>query len=62
MLQIPVTIRDVTGRESDFTLDNCGFQYIDSPSQTSCPDDGYADEARLKAEYFPECEQILQSV
>jgi len=62
MLQTRVTVRDISGREGDFTLENCGFQLHHRPSQTPCAADGYHDLDMIKAAYFPECEQILKDV
>ena len=62
MLRKEVTVHDITGRETDYTLDSCGFQYHKQESKTSCLVDGYRDEAKLTAEYLPECERVIQEV
>jgi hypothetical protein len=62
MVSQMVNITDTTGRENAFRLDRHGFEYHTHPSTTSCVEDRYADEAALRAEYFPECERVIQEV
>lgn len=62
MLVQKVRVHDITGREADFTLDGSGFQYHRLESTTSCLEDAYRDEARITAEYLPECERLIQGV
>lgn len=62
MVAVPKTVTDVRGREGDYNLDNCGFQFIKHETATACREDGYHDEEIIKTEYFRECEQILKDV
>ncbi len=57
-----VEVADISGRESDFNLDNCGFQLCRYKSTSQCRDDGYHDAAMIAGDYFPECEQLLKDV
>ncbi len=57
-----VEVADISGRESDFNLDNCGFQLCRHESTSLCSDDGYHDTAMIIRDYFPECEQLLKDV
>ncbi len=61
MVQFPMAVTDVTGREKEYTLDNAGFEYIHHESKTSCIADGYHDLSKIQTEYFPECEEVLKS-
>ena len=51
-----VTVRDVRGRESEFTLDGNGFQFY---KHTSVEKD-FVDDDKIKAQYYPETEQLLK--
>ncbi|KAK7957719.1 hypothetical protein PG988_012567 [Apiospora saccharicola] len=52
------TVSDVTGRESDFTLDGQGFQYLSHPSRLK--EDDFANEQHIREEYYPECADRLK--
>ncbi|KAI1408298.1 hypothetical protein F5Y13DRAFT_204988 [Hypoxylon sp. FL1857] len=54
----PVHITDVRGRESEFTLDGHGFQYVPHVAQEK----DFADDEHIKAVYYPETEQLLKDV
>ncbi|KAI0901000.1 hypothetical protein F4806DRAFT_450685 [Annulohypoxylon nitens] len=60
-----VTISDIRGRESDYTLDHDAFQIIRSvpPSaEESLPTGSdFRDDESIKANYYPEVEQLLLS-
>ncbi|KAI0647770.1 hypothetical protein C8Q79DRAFT_924869 [Trametes meyenii] len=51
-----VVVRDARGRESEFTLDSSGFQFLKSSSAERAFDD----EERIKAQYYPEVEELLK--
>lgn len=54
----PVTVRDITGEEDRYTLDQHGFQLVRHASrQTSFPD-----EQSVSGDYYRECEQLLRDV
>lgn len=53
-----VTVHDVTGRENEFTLDGNGFQFH---RHTSVEKD-FLDDEQIKAQYYPETEQLLKDV
>ena len=53
----PVTIHDVTGRESEFTLDGNGFQFIKHTSKEK----EFVEEEKIK-EYYDEIAQFLKDV
>ncbi len=61
-IQYPVTVKDITGHEGDYTLDNVGFQLHQHESKTLCIADGYNDESKIRSDYFPECEQLLKDM
>ena len=52
----PVTVHDVAGREADYSLDKNGFQFY---RHTSIEKD-FIDDAQIKAQYYPETEQLLK--
>ncbi|KAK3362335.1 hypothetical protein B0T25DRAFT_4085 [Lasiosphaeria hispida] len=58
MVSTVVTVTDVTGAEDSFTLDRHGFQFGNHESNAA----GFHNEDTLRAEYYPECEQLLKSV
>lgn len=51
-------IHDVTGRESEFTLDGNGFQYYRHDSREK----DFVDDDHIKAVYYPEVDQLLKDV
>ncbi|KAI0359276.1 hypothetical protein OH77DRAFT_1434553 [Trametes cingulata] len=53
-----VVVHDARGRESEFTLDTTGFQFVTWPTKVN---DFYNDE-RIRAEYYPEVEELLKKV
>ncbi|KAF2277353.1 uncharacterized protein EI97DRAFT_493302 [Westerdykella ornata] len=56
--QHPVTVRDVRGREHEFTLDGNGFQFHKHKSEEK----DFVDDEKIKARYYPEIEQLLKEV
>lgn len=52
----PVTVRDVRGSESKFTLDNNGFQFY---RHTSSEKD-FLDDEKIKSQYYIETEELLK--
>lgn len=52
----PVVVHDVRGRESEFTLDNAGFQFVKHTSQEKAFDD----EEHIKEVYYKEVEELLK--
>ncbi|XDG03437.1 hypothetical protein ABKA04_003052 [Annulohypoxylon sp. FPYF3050] len=60
-----VTISDIRGRESDYTLDRDAFQILRSvppSSEESLPTGSdFRDDESIKANYYPEVEQLLLS-
>ncbi|KAK0751776.1 hypothetical protein B0T18DRAFT_478584 [Schizothecium vesticola] len=59
-ISVPVTVTDVTGNESAFTLDVHGFAYHRHESAEAA--DGFHDETALKQRYYPECEELLRTL
>ncbi|KAK5655623.1 hypothetical protein OQA88_5554 [Cercophora sp. LCS_1] len=53
---LEVTVTDITGDEDKYTLDSHGFQIY---KHTSTEKD-FVDDAKIKAEYYPETEQLLK--
>ncbi|OCK73018.1 hypothetical protein K432DRAFT_438422 [Lepidopterella palustris CBS 459.81] len=51
-----VTITDVSGNESKYTLDSHGFQIYRHASKEK----DFLDDEKIKAEYYPETEQLLK--
>ncbi|KAL5406738.1 hypothetical protein PMIN06_007372 [Paraphaeosphaeria minitans] len=51
-----VTVRDVRGKEDEFTLDRNGFQFYQHASKEK----EFVDDEKIKAEYYPETEQLLK--
>ncbi|KAK4501078.1 hypothetical protein PRZ48_006884 [Zasmidium cellare] len=52
-----VTVEDIRGREGDFSLDVQGFQLVSNVSSEKA----FADDGKIKAEYYPECETLLKT-
>ena len=55
---LPATIHDISGHEFDYTLDSHGFQFYSHESKVK----NFLDEEMVKAEYYPETEQLLHDV
>ncbi|KAK8091151.1 hypothetical protein PG994_000656 [Apiospora phragmitis] len=55
---VPVTIQDISGRESLYTLDSHGFQLHRHESSEK----HFLDEITIRSEYFSETEQLLKDV
>ncbi|KFX93211.1 hypothetical protein O988_06933 [Pseudogymnoascus sp. VKM F-3808] len=53
-----VVIHDVSGDEDKYTLDSHGFQFTKHASKEK----EFLDEEKIKAEYYPEVEQLLKDV
>lgn len=54
----PVSIKNVRGREGDFTLDKQGFQYVKHKSKFT----SFNDDELVKREHYAELEVMLQEV
>ncbi|KAK5019449.1 hypothetical protein BJ546DRAFT_178481 [Cryomyces antarcticus] len=54
---VPVTLGDIRGRESDFTLDNNAFATV---SNVASEEKDFADDEHIKVVYYPEVEQLLR--
>lgn len=54
--EVPVTVYDIRGRESDYSLDKTGFQIV--KHKTAVMD--WTDDQHIKDVYYPECEKILK--
>lgn len=52
-----VIVHDVSGSEKDYTLDGNGFQFH---KHTSIEKD-FADDEKIKSQYYPETEQLLKN-
>jgi len=51
-----VTVTDISGREKDYNLNNHGFQIYNHSSKER----DFVDDEKIKAEYYPEIEQLLK--
>ncbi|KAL2193730.1 hypothetical protein P885DRAFT_71935 [Corynascus similis CBS 632.67] len=58
MVPVTVTVKDVSGQEDCFTLDNHGFQYLNHTSIEKTFDN----QQRIRDQYYPECEKLLKTV
>jgi hypothetical protein len=54
----PVTVRDVRGRENEYTLDGNGFQI----HRQSANEKEFLDDEKIKSGYYAETEQLLKDV
>lgn len=54
-----VLIRDVRGREADFTLDRDAFQVLRDVAPAPGPDPDFDDDAAVRARYYPDVERLL---
>ncbi|KAI0081647.1 hypothetical protein K474DRAFT_1635579 [Panus rudis PR-1116 ss-1] len=52
----PVTIHDVRGRESEYTLDRNGFQFVKHQSKET----EFTDHGKIEKEYYPEVIELLK--
>lgn len=57
-ITIPVTIHDISGHEHEYTLDSHGFQFHYHNSQVK----EFTDDDKIRADYYPETEQLLKDV
>jgi hypothetical protein len=53
---LDVTVRDIAGEEDKYTLDSHGFQIYNHLSNEK----EFRDDEKIKAEYYPETEQLLK--
>jgi hypothetical protein len=53
-----VTVRDVRGRENEYTLDGNGFQI----HRQSANEKEFLDDEKIKSGYYAETEQLLKDV
>jgi hypothetical protein len=53
-----VIIHDIAGDEDKYTLDSHGFQFVKHESREK----NFLDNDKIKAEYYPEIEQLLKEV
>jgi hypothetical protein len=51
-----VIVRDIAGEEDKYTLDSHGFQIYRHTSKEK----DFVDNEKIKAEYYPEVEQLLK--
>ncbi|KAG9240568.1 hypothetical protein BJ878DRAFT_525454 [Calycina marina] len=51
-------ITDVTGDESQYTLDGQGFQFVSRVSEEK----DFIDDKKIQSVYYPECERLLKDV
>jgi len=52
----PVVVHDARGRESEFTIDTTGFQYVKNVSSEK----DFDDEERIQSVYYKEVEELLK--
>jgi len=50
------TVHDISGNEDKYTLDSHGFQIYKHASHEK----DFLDDEKIKAEYYPETEQLLK--
>ena len=62
MVATEVSVSDITGHQDAFTLDHQGFQLCRHTLKSTCLEDAFTEEARIKNEYYPEMEQLLKDV
>ncbi|KAK4645176.1 hypothetical protein QC761_000610 [Podospora bellae-mahoneyi] len=55
-VEIDAVVTDITGDESKYTLDSHGFQLYQHESKEK----DFSDDDKIKAEYYPEVEQLLK--
>lgn len=54
----PATVHDVRGRESEYTLDKDGFEFV----RNTAAEKDFVDDDAVKAGYYAETEQLLKDV
>ena len=55
---LEVVVKDISGHEKEYALDTHGFQLVQHTSKQK----EFVDEEVIKAEYYPEVEQLLKEV
>ncbi|KAG6866317.1 hypothetical protein C0991_005784 [Blastosporella zonata] len=53
-----ITVENVRGKESDFTIDTAGFQLVHHPAKHTT----FLEDAEIQREYYPESIELLKSV
>ena len=53
---LSVTVHDIAGEEEKYSLDSHGFQIYKHSSQEK----DFVDDEKIKADYYPETEQLLK--
>jgi hypothetical protein len=53
---IPGTVKDISGNESKYTLDNNGFQLVYQVTKVT----DFLNEENVKKNYYPEIEKLLK--
>ena len=51
-----MVVHDVSGREDEYTLDRYGFQFCRNESKEK----DFANDATIRAIYYPEVDQLLK--
>lgn len=55
----PVLVKDIRGKEDQFSIPTNGFQFLKHKSAVK-PEDFHRDDPKLKAIYLAECEEIYK--
>jgi len=61
-IAVDATIEDVTGRESQFTLEKNGFTYAKQYTKCMLTQEDLLNVNKIEHEYYPEMEQWLKEV
>jgi hypothetical protein len=59
-IAVDVTIEDIGGRESEFTLENNGFMLGKQQTKVLLKTEDLLNDEKIKNEYYPEMEQWLK--
>jgi hypothetical protein len=58
--ELTFSVADVTGRESEYSLEKHGFVYVQHASELTEMD--YDDHEKVKAVYYPETAELLKKM
>ena len=61
-MAVDVTVEDIGGRESEFTLEKNGFMLAKQQTKVMLETDDLVNDDKIKNEYYPEMEQWLKEV
>jgi hypothetical protein len=59
---VNLRVTDITGKESEYTLDKNGFQMSKQVTKVICTPEDLSNDEKIKTEYYPEMQKWLKEV